>query len=1016
MASYLSYAEFRRIYPEMHDNERSGLIHRKLTHLYPLFLCFFLLIFFFFIGGACFSITAEAAPSTGSEPPALRLEDYLNERLEFDSEGNLFMTTRDKIATSAITYKTIGWTIKRYNGGIFEAWNECAYISLVSLSTVPDPEDSRYCYTTFYCDKNTIFNAIGAVSADWQESLYRNGGTVWLDAIMTVCHNGVPLGALTTPPSYTGQVYFYYDDIAAAEHWANPESLISHFNKSVAFPANPGLLQATTYIVTHMECTSDNQMLSLSRYGKDTSGSLKDWTSHSFPYSDFSAHYYNFDHSFVRVTYYDGHYDDLAYASASPVTISNPTGQIAHISISYYYRRVNQDEYIWQRYLLTEDGQLDTAASAFTTASERNLENHNENYDVTKGIPSGSYVNLLARVSPFAYEARFRHCFGEFTCSVPILTTYRLVWSDSSGSHEETVTLNETYYVDRKFSFYCLSNYTIYTLQNVLFLQNALEHTMQSVSNITSVNCTIQQDANTAHHYTLPTTAPLILDGGTLTGDRRRPTPPLNAMQNEAETAIGAIQVQNDLLQIDNFLLLTNTLAEGEASIPILPSNDLLTDLTKSDCLIPEVKPNSANYETFCTACYKSISSETTLKKQFKGNSIVVHTPVLCDTQISDGKKWNQQLNPNENYASLILGRSFSIRTNCEGMHVNLPGYGNRNYSEYVKEIRVRFPFPVYLDDTLLPENLWHTVSAESQLYLPTGVPEGLYTVELRILAKNTPETQKEQQLAALCEEGANLERSHTIATRTIPVCVTGRLFDFSFSIDNSVYHVGNKDKDGEPNGNSLKTSLPAASCPFYTELPFSLKTIGTPPSKTAYLELVPTFYHVDENGQNRQPVDLYLLAEDNTLKKYSETLRLSSQAATASGSTEHNVATADTAIKSVQTWNGTFLLPEPLIIVPAGTELSDSLEEKGSLSLKDSEFLQKGFLLINFSITYQRSSLPVLSYINHINAEKGYCNMWKTEGFTYKRTDAARNTWQFIDGDSLLFSVEKNRKIYTTH
>lgn len=261
------------------------------------------------------------------------------------------MTTRDKAATSAITYKTIGWTIKRYNGGIFEPWNECAYISLISLSQVPDPMDPSYCYTTFYCDKNTIFNAIGAVSADWQETLYQTGGTVYLDAIMTVCHNGIPLGALTTPPLYTGQVYFYYDDIASAEHWANPEALYSHFNKSVAFPANPALLKKTTYTVTHAEYAADNQILPLSRYGKDTDGTLRNWDSHTFPYSDFSAHYYNFDHAFVRVTYYDGHYDDLAYAAASPVTLSNPTGQIAHISVVYYYRRVNQDAYIRQRYL-----------------------------------------------------------------------------------------------------------------------------------------------------------------------------------------------------------------------------------------------------------------------------------------------------------------------------------------------------------------------------------------------------------------------------------------------------------------------------------------------------------------------------------------------------------------------------------------------------------------------------------------------------------------------------------------
>ena len=927
------------------------------------------------------------------------------------------MTTRDKIATSSITYKTIGWTIKRYNTEIFAPWNQCAFVSLVNLSQIPDPEDPNYCYSTFFCDKDTIFNAIGQASEAWQDLLYWTGGTVYLDAIMTVCYSGVPQGALTDyPPIYTGQVYFTYEDIANAEAWANPSSLLSHFNKSLDFPANPALLGKTTYMVKHMELTTDNRTLSLSRYGKDTEGLLRYWDSHVFPYTDFSSHYYVFDHSDLQITYYDGHTDQLTYTSASPVTVSNSDGQISHVAVTYYYQRKNKDEYIRQRYLLTEEGKLDTRASALVTSSERNLETTAENYDVNKGIPSGSYVNLSASVSPFAYEAVFHRYFGEFTCSVPVQTTYRLRWSDSSGQHEEMVTLNETYYVDRKFSFYCLSDYTIYILQNVTFLQNALQDALQTIPETNPVSCAIQRDEDTTHHYTLPTAAPLVLDGGTLTGSDSRPTPPLNAKQQEAEAAIGTIQVKNDRLQIGDCHLLDDTLTNAETSAPTLPPENLLTSLNKQDCFIPETRQNSNLYTTTCTAHYKNISSDAALTKQFSGNTVVVHTPVVCDTQISDGKKWNQQVTPDENRASLILGRTFSLRTGCEGFHSSLPGYGSRNYSDYVKEIRVRFPFPVYAGDTLLPENLWHIISAEDELYLPTGVPEGVYTVEVYVLAKNTPEIRNEQTFESLCETGANTDRNHTIATRTLPVCVTGRLSDFSFAIDNSIYQVGTKNKDGETNGNPLKTSFPITDCPFYTQLPFSLKTIGTPPSVRDYLELVPSFYHVDENGQNRQPVDLYMLSSDNTLKKYLEVLMLSSQSAAASGSVSRNVTNSDTAIKSVQTWTSSFLLPQPLIVVPAGTELSDTLEEKGSLSLKDSCFLQDGFLLINFTITYRRSSLPNLSYINRINAERGYCNMWKTEGFSYSRTDSKQNIWHLRDGDTLIFSLKDKYKIYTTH
>ena len=926
------------------------------------------------------------------------------------------MTTRDRVATSSITYRTIGWTIKRYNRGIDEEGNQCAYIALVSLYYVQDPEDSNYRYTTFYCDKDTIYNAIGKASADWQETLYRKGGTVYLDAIMTVCYSGVPQGALTVPPAHTGRVYFTYEDIAGAEAWANPKSLLSHFNKSLTFPANLILLKESTYTVKHMERTTDNRTLPLSRYKKDTSGKLKDWTSHTFPYTDLSSHYYRFDHSKLQITYYDGHSENRTSSSASSVTVSNSTGQIARVTVTYYYRRVTQEEVIRQRYLLTANGKLNTRASASVTSSERNLGTNTENYDVTKGIPSGSYVNLSASVSPFAYEAVFRRYYGEFTCSVPARTTYRLVWSDSSGQHTETVTLNETYYVDRTFSFYCLSDYTIYTLQNVTFLQNALQDALQTIPEKNPVSCVIQKDADMAHHYTLPVTSTLTINGGTLTGNGSRPTPPSNAKQQEAAAAVGSIQVKNDRLKIGSSLLLDDTPKNKTAPAPTLPSENLLTSLKKQNCLIPETRQNSNLYTTTCTAHYKNISSKASLTKQFNSNTVVVHTPVVCDTQISDGKKWNQQETPDVSRASLILGRTFTLRTACTGFHSNLPGYGSRNYSEYVKEVRVRFPFPVYIGDTLLSENLWHKISFEDEFYLPTGAPEGFYTVDVCILAKNTPEIDSEQMFNSLCETEANTNRSHTIATRTLPVCVTGRLSDFSFFKDGSVYQVGTQDKDGKLNGNTLKTSFPVTNCSYYTELPFSLKTIGTPPLEGDYLKLVPSFYHVDENGQNRQSVDLYMLSNDNSLKKYSGILTLSNESATASGSVSRNVTNPDTAIKSVQTWTSSFPLPKPLIVVPSGTTLSDTLEETGSLSLKDSCFLQDGFLLINFSITYHRSSLPSLSYINRRNSERGYCNMWKTEGFSYSRTDAKQNVWQLKDGDTLLFSLKDGYRVYTTH
>ena len=44
------------------------------------------------------------------------------------------------------------------------------------------------------------------------------------------------------------------------------------------------------------------------------------------------------------------------------------------------------------------------------------------------------------------------------------------------------------------------------------------------------------------------------------------------------------------------------------------------------------------------------------------------------------------------------------------------------------------------------------------------------------------------------------------------------------------------------------------------------------------------------------------------------------------------------------------------------------------------------------------------MDYINTVNAMEGYCNMWKTEGFYYHRTDARGMAWEFQNGDMLVF------------
>jgi len=166
-------------------------------------------------------------------------ENYYNESLYFDAYGNFYMTTYDIKGTKSTVYCTIGWTIKRYDLPIDDPENMCATIVLTCDASIEDPENEKYLYSYFRCDRNMIFGAIGAVSEEWQRELYMSGSTVYLDGIMTVVENNVPQGSLTASGYIRGEVYDTYEGIVNARNWGpiSRDSLRTHFGKSIYFPA-----------------------------------------------------------------------------------------------------------------------------------------------------------------------------------------------------------------------------------------------------------------------------------------------------------------------------------------------------------------------------------------------------------------------------------------------------------------------------------------------------------------------------------------------------------------------------------------------------------------------------------------------------------------------------------------------------------------------------------------------------------------------------------------------------------
>lgn len=161
------------------------------------------------------------------------------ETLEFDSNGNLRMTTHDKKATSAIIYRTIGWVIKRYDMPINARGQQYAIIPVSNnVEYRDDPNNPAYMYCYYTGTKDTIEKVIDSVSKEWKNQLFKYGDHVYIDEIMTVVERGNVLGGFNADgKSFWGEVYFDYDGISQARPWASKESLKTHYDKKVYFPS-----------------------------------------------------------------------------------------------------------------------------------------------------------------------------------------------------------------------------------------------------------------------------------------------------------------------------------------------------------------------------------------------------------------------------------------------------------------------------------------------------------------------------------------------------------------------------------------------------------------------------------------------------------------------------------------------------------------------------------------------------------------------------------------------------------
>lgn len=858
--------------------------------------------------------------STAADEKDLRFEN-----LEFDSNGNLLMTTYDKKAGSNVRYKTIGWTVKRLPEDVSST--QRTRIKLVQNGeSRTDPYRPGYVYTDFKCDRMLIFAKIGATSEEWQKELYQNGGMVYLDAIMTVVENGKQMGYLDENGVLHGEVYTSANGIMHARDWADPQGLLTHYNKAVYVPPVPDLFPP--------------------KYGEDHKEMMK-----------------------------------LCYGK--------------------------------------------TECEAKNTVRIQAIPLQEPQYDVTKGIPTGEHVVVNGELQKYYYECELAHYYGTVSVPVDIEVTYTYVIQEEDGPVSGTYSCQYTYNAVRPYSYYRIEQLDVFELDRVFVKNDALPASPLQFTDMYEM--TLQLERNRDIYMKIPSCQTSVYggdisDGVGISSER---------LAEIAEAAAGNVWVRNDEWIIDGELILDGSFAQCRTREPVRQQGERLHSLIGKQATIPHTKQNG-HYETYAQAFYRNTSDLRTERQDIKHvNEVVVHTPVVCKGGITDDIAHNQQIVPTR-YLSLVLGRNFTVGISTVGQHKDQPGYGIRDYDIFVMRRQISFPFEVYDGVVRYAKNTWIELPSEGKsFYLPVGVHEGDYLIRYRTIAKNA-----ESGSGCIDKNGylANEELPEYGAYDELKVTIVGRMYDLAISdiVDYPrwkhvfykpdgrkrcfAYWVGRKNLEGDlaverktdgifpilAGDHMINPTAGAVGLGYRVKL--QVKTIGDMRGREDHIVLIPTYYLISRDGTQRRQVRIYRkqdLSEVYQILTLSEKNRLFIPVET------RNVADPLLCAQSVQLWEGEYQLSADSKLVDAAIDLNSYIQKRGGrISMADPVFLKDGYLMVQFEVQSVASFVPHLSYINSANAQGGYCNMWKLQGFEYLRKDRHGNRFCFTDGDCLLFDV----------
>ncbi len=626
-------------------------------------------------------------------------------------------------------------------------------------------------------------------------------------------------------------------------------------------------------------------------------------------------------------------------------------------------------------------------------------------YEVTRGIPGSESVYLKAGADRYIYSYRLDNKTGKNTYQATGKITWNLTYTTGEGedeeTHNDTVVMTYPVTLTREYSYWEIGELTVYAPSNITAENGAVAGGKLFAGfdpgAYPSVN--YKQLGGMASHVKKPDKADKVIDLGTRSYEGQSP-PPVSVFE-EVNALVGECTVTNDTLMLDGVSILSGS---GKKTAPAPgqgPGTPGKSETVSNAYIIDPARANE-EYGSAATLTYKKIAavasnSPATISVDIEDiNSVTVHTPVFVKGSIKDATRFCQLVSPDASRFQMVLDRFFGVSLTNYGPHRALPGYGLRDYGRYAAANEVSFPFNVKEGEKVIPAGTWQSLNSEKTYYIPITVREGDYTVKFRSIAINAYPNGKEDSE----EQYANLEMSDYTATDYIDVHISGRLYDLTLTDINDMHlsaPVGDKDRNGERTGQSLKELVPftdgdvslGASQGILKRgyrFEYSVNTLGEYGNEEEGIVIEPSFYVIGRDGKGRIPVDVY-----RTDKKADEPVYLTKEKA------------KDLEEGRVVTWSGSYEIPDDILVTPKGFDLNGFFAAEGHITGREPVFIRKGYLLVSFDVYALKDGKKRLTL------SAGSCKMWELQGGIKTKTDIYGNTFEFTSGDFVLYDLQKS-------